>query len=78
MPQHFVPRIDLPTALAGARAIYGQGFNPLATLKALAYFEDGTVSHLPQAVKDRLVQAARSVSLDRLPVIAADDSGSRR
>jgi hypothetical protein len=27
-------RIDLPTALAGGRAIYGQAFNPLATLKA--------------------------------------------
>ncbi len=64
-------RIDLPTALASARAIYGQAFNPLATLKALAYFEDGTVWRLPQAVKDRLVQAARAVDLDRLPVIAA-------
>lgn len=29
-------RIDLPMALASARAIYGAAFNPLATLKALA------------------------------------------
>ena len=63
-------RIDLPTALAGARAIYGRSFNPLATLKALAYFEDGTVRRLPKAVRDRLVQASREVDLDDLPPIA--------
>jgi hypothetical protein len=63
-------RIDLPTALASARAIYGQAFNPLATLKALAYFEDGTVPRLPEAARDRLTRAARAVDLDRLPIIA--------
>lgn len=63
-------RIDLPTALASARAIYGRMFNPLATLKALSYFEDGNLRRLPQAVKDRLVNSARAVELDRLPVIA--------
>ena len=77
-------RIDLPTALAGARAIYGRSFNPLATLKALAYFEDGTVRRLPRAVKDRLIQAARAVDLDDLPQIAPpgrthdQDPGSAR
>ena len=40
-------RIDLPTALAGARAIYGAQFNPRITLKALSYFDDGTVRRLP-------------------------------
>jgi hypothetical protein len=64
-------RIDLPTALAGARAIYGSAFNPLATLKALAYFDDGNVGSLPRAVKDRLVAASRSVDLARLPQVAA-------
>jgi hypothetical protein len=63
-------RIDLPTALASARAIHGPAFNPLATLKALAYFGDGNLRGLPQAVRDRLVQAARAVDLDRLPIIA--------
>lgn len=62
-------RIDLPTALASARAIHGAAFNPLATLKALAYFEDGSLRRLPQDVKDRLVRAAGAVDLDRLPVI---------
>lgn len=69
-------RIDLPTALAGARAIYGESFNPLATLKALAYFEDGNVRHLPQAVKDRLVKAASAVDLDRLPTVTAPGRAS--
>jgi hypothetical protein len=60
-------RIGLPTALAAARAIYGTAFNPLATLKALTYFEDGNVPTLPRAVKDRLVAASRAVDLARLP-----------
>ena len=64
-------RIDLPTALAGAQAIYGRSFNPLATLKALAYFEDGTLGRLPAAVKARLVKASSAVDLDRLPDIVA-------
>jgi hypothetical protein len=63
-------RIDLPMALASARAIYGPPFNPLATLKALSYFDDGTVRRLPQQVRDRLTRAVRAVDLARLPVIA--------
>ena len=64
-------RIDLPAALASARAIYGPAFNPLATLKALTYFDDGNVSSLPRAVKDRLVAASRAVDPSRLPKIPA-------
>ena len=64
-------RIDLPMALAAGHALYGQAFNPLSTLKALAYFDDGNVRRLPEAIKKRLVQAASAVDLDRLPIIAA-------
>ena len=64
-------RIDLPAALAAAKAIYGQSFNPQATLKALTYFEDGTVKKIPQAMRDRLVRAVRAVDLDQLPVIVS-------
>lgn len=60
-------RIDLPTALAAGRAIYGAQFNPQSTLKALSYFEDGNLCRLPQTVKDRLAKAASAVDLDRLP-----------
>lgn len=65
-------RIDLPTALSAARAIYGTSFNPQSTLKALSYFEDGNLHRLPQPVRDRLARVAREVDLDRLPVIGAD------
>ena len=63
-------RIDLPTALAAARAIYGIQFNPQSTLKALCYFDDGNLRRLPQTIKDRLVKAVCAVDLDSLPVIA--------
>jgi hypothetical protein len=63
-------RIDLPMALAAARALYGTRFNPQVTLKALSYFGDGSLRRLPRAVKDRLASAVRAVDLDRLPRIA--------
>jgi hypothetical protein len=62
-------RIDLPMALAAAVAIYGPGFNPQVTLKALSWFDEGTLRRLPKAMKDRLVAAARAVDLDQLPTI---------
>jgi len=61
--------IDLPIALAAARAIHGPSFNPQATLKALCYFDDGNLNRLPQPVRDRLTKAVREVDLDRLPVV---------
>lgn len=67
-------RIDLPAALAAAKAIYGRSFNPQVTLKSLTYFDDGTVKKLPRDARERLVQAVRTVDLDRLPVIAPRDS----
>ncbi len=62
-------RIDLPVALASAKAIYGSQFNPQITLKALSFFDEGNLRRLPKAVKDRLAQAAREVDLDRLPTV---------
>lgn len=62
--------IDLPTALASAKAIYGQQFNPQITRKALSYFGEANLRRLPKSVKDRLMKAAREVDLDRLPPIA--------
>ena len=62
-------RVDLPTALAAAKAIYGARFNPLITLKALSFFEDGDLRRLPAATRDRLAAAARRVEVERLPAI---------
>ena len=67
-------RIDLATALACARALYGRQFSPQSTLKALAYFEDGNLSNLSKTVRDRLTRAVHDVDLDRLPVVTASDS----
>ena len=70
-------RIDLPTALASAKAIYGKQFNPQITLKALSFFDDGNLRRLPEETKDRLVKAARDVDLDRLPVIDIGRQGPK-
>lgn len=67
---------DLPSALAAARHIYGRAFNPQITLKALSYFEDGTLPTLPQPVRDRLLRAVHAVDLDRLPTLVAAKPGA--
>jgi hypothetical protein len=59
--------ITLPMALTAAQALYGASFNPQITLKALSYFEDGNLRHLPEDAKTRLATAARHVDLDHLP-----------
>ena len=61
-------RIDLPSALGAALAIYGAEFNPQITLKALVYFEEDSLRRLPREVRNRLTAAVRAVDLDRLPV----------
>jgi hypothetical protein len=65
-------KVSLPTALAAALALYGPGFNPEVTLKALSYYEDGNLGGLPDDLKRRLVAAVREVDLDRLPVLATE------
>ncbi len=62
-------KVSLPTALAAAAKIYGPSFNPQITLKALSYFDDGNLRDLPEAMKLRLVTAARETDLDHLPGI---------
>jgi hypothetical protein len=63
-------RIDLPTALASAQALYGPQFNPQIALKALSFFDEGNLRRLSKATKDHLARAVREVDLDRLPTIA--------
>jgi hypothetical protein len=59
--------IDLPHLLAAGTVIYGLGFNPLITLKALSYFDD--VPSLPIAVRERLQVAVEAVDPTRLPIL---------
>ena len=64
--------LDLATALAAGVALYGGGFNPQVTLKALTFFDDGDLPALPAAVRARLVDAVRRVDLARLPTLGRD------
>jgi hypothetical protein len=59
--------IDLPTALAAGRVVYGRSFNPMITLKALSFFDD--VPALPADVRKRLSAAVKSVDPSSLPVL---------
>lgn len=57
--------VDLPTALAAGRFIYGRSFNPMITLKALSFFED--LPALPEDVRRRLTAAVNAVDPTSLP-----------
>ena len=67
--------VDLSHALSAARGIYGEQFNPQAALKALAFFEDGTLNELPEATKQRLKAAVVAVDIRHLPNIEVMGSG---
>ncbi len=59
--------IDLPTILAAGTVVYGRKFNPLITLKALAFFED--VPALPLETRALLGGAVETVDVAKLPVL---------
>ncbi|HEY3911662.1 MAG TPA: nucleotidyl transferase AbiEii/AbiGii toxin family protein [Stellaceae bacterium] len=59
--------VSLPQILAAGNVVYGRGFNPLITLKALSYFND--VPSLPPEVQERLRAAVTSVDPARLPIL---------
>ncbi len=61
--------ISLPKALAAAKAIYGDQFEPTTTLRALSYFADGDLPKLPTSMQNALRTAAIGVKLDELPVL---------
>jgi hypothetical protein len=59
--------IELPTALAAGRIVYGRSFNPMITLKALSFFAD--LPTLPAEVQRRLSAAVDAVDAASLPVL---------
>jgi predicted nucleotidyltransferase component of viral defense system len=61
--------ISLPKALAAAKAIYGDQFEPTTTVRALSYFADGDLPKLPASLQNALRTAAIGVKLDELPVL---------
>lgn len=70
--------ISLPSMLAAAQAIHGAAFNSQATLKALAYFNDGNLASLDETLKERLARAAKAVNLDRLPRLSVNPASARK
>jgi Nucleotidyl transferase AbiEii toxin, Type IV TA system len=59
--------IPLADMLAAAAIIYGAQFNPLLSLKALAYFDDLALAELPAAVRQDLVAAVTATDPRHLP-----------
>lgn len=53
--------LELAGGLASARALFGLAFQPSESLKALVYFKGGDLHTLPEAVRQTLIAAARSV-----------------
>ena len=69
--------MQLEDMLSDAHIAYGKQYAPLASMQAMAYFEDGDVSALPDAVKRDLEKDVAAVDLDRLAERLRDqDRGS--
>jgi hypothetical protein len=58
--------INIPTALAAARAIDSQS-DPATSIRALQFYGDGTLSRVPIGVQQDLTGWARMVDLAKLP-----------
>jgi len=60
--------INLSQAMAAARALYGEQYNSMLTIKSLTYFGDGDLYKLTPSQKNQLTQIASSQKFD-LPSI---------
>jgi hypothetical protein len=60
-------KIPLPVMLAAAKAIYGDEFSPLISLKAISYHGDATLAALPESLRRDLIAAVRQVDVESLP-----------
>ena len=63
--------IPLAEMLAAAAIIYGTEFNPLLSLKALAYHDDRALAELSTDARRDLIAAVRAVDPQHLPVRTA-------
>jgi YD repeat-containing protein len=62
-------KISLPTMLAAGLLIYGDQFDPLLSLKAIAYHADPALKALPQTVRNYLSEAVHDTDPTNLPVL---------
>lgn len=60
--------VALGQGLAGARALYGQAFQPSECLKALVYFQGGDLDTLPVEIRTNLIRAVAATG--PLPEVA--------
>lgn len=67
--------VELSQVLGAAQAVYGESFNPLLSLKALTYFEDGDLRALPESVRSRLTQGVQRVDPDGIPHVDVSPGG---
>ncbi len=58
--------IDLPTALAAAKAI-DTSFDPATSIRALQFYGDGTLDRISPTMRQDLTRWARAVDLGKLP-----------
>ncbi len=63
-------KVPLAEGIAAAKAIYGRQYNPVLTLQALTYFDD-LGKPLPARMKVDLLEAVKSVSLEKIPTLSA-------
>lgn len=63
--------IPLSVMLSAASIIYGEGFNPLISLKAVSYHDDPALDALPEAMRRDLIAAVRTVDPAALPKLSA-------
>jgi hypothetical protein len=63
--------ISLADMLAAAACIYGAQFNPLLSLKAIAYHEDWALAELPKDVRHDLAAAVKETDPQALPAMHA-------
>jgi hypothetical protein len=61
--------ISLSKMLTAASVIYGDQFNPLTSLKAIAYYGDPNLAALSAEIRTYLSAAVRSTDLGNLPVL---------
>jgi hypothetical protein len=63
--------LTLAEGLGAAQAVYGARFNPLISLKALTFYEEGDLDRVDSATRARLTEAAKKVNPRALPAFPA-------
>ena len=66
--------LSLDEMLGAARAVHGEGFNPVLTLKALSFYGDGDLHLVADEVREALAAAVKTASPDAMPGFKARET----